>query len=98
MGLFVGRSADMVVGLLAVLKAGGAHVPLYLAYPAERLAFMLMMREPRSSPRNSPATCQTARPASFVSTRNGQQPTQTYRGLEYVTAASIAAAAERPAR
>jgi len=40
-GLFVGRSADMVVGLLAVLKAGGAYVPLDPAYPAERLAFML---------------------------------------------------------
>jgi amino acid adenylation domain-containing protein len=40
-GLFVGRSSDMVVGLLAVLKAGGAYVPLDPAYPADRLAFML---------------------------------------------------------
>jgi amino acid adenylation domain-containing protein len=31
----------MVVGLLAVLKAGGAYLPLDPAYPAERLAFML---------------------------------------------------------
>ncbi len=40
-GLWVGRSVDMVVGLLGILKAGGAYVPLDPAYPAERLAFML---------------------------------------------------------
>src|SRR5262245_5871749 len=40
-GLCAGRSAAMVVGLLAILKAGGAFVPLDPAYPAERLAFML---------------------------------------------------------
>src|SRR3546814_4690833 len=31
----------MVVGLLAVLKAGAAYVPLDPKYPAERLAYML---------------------------------------------------------
>ncbi|HEV7371269.1 AMP-binding protein, partial [Arenibaculum sp.] len=35
------RSPEMVVALLAVLKAGGAYLPLDPAYPAERLAFML---------------------------------------------------------
>jgi amino acid adenylation domain-containing protein len=34
------RSLDMIVGLLAILKAGGAFVPLDANYPAERLAFM----------------------------------------------------------
>ncbi|HKS35991.1 MAG TPA: amino acid adenylation domain-containing protein [Verrucomicrobiae bacterium] len=40
-GLCVERSPVMVVGLLGVLKAGGAYLPLDPAYPRERLAFML---------------------------------------------------------
>ncbi|WP_207284213.1 non-ribosomal peptide synthetase, partial [Pseudomonas sp. FW300-N2F2] len=42
----VERSVDMVVGLLAVLKAGGGYVPLDPAYPAERIAFMLQDSAP----------------------------------------------------
>jgi amino acid adenylation domain-containing protein/natural product biosynthesis luciferase-like monooxygenase protein/non-ribosomal peptide synthase protein (TIGR01720 family) len=40
-GLHVRRSIDMVVGLLGILKAGAAYVPLDPGYPAERLAYML---------------------------------------------------------
>ena len=40
-GLCVERSAAMVVGLLGILEAGGAYLPLDPSYPAERLAFML---------------------------------------------------------
>ncbi len=39
--LAVERSFEMVVGVLAILKAGGVHVPLDPAYPAERLAFQM---------------------------------------------------------
>ncbi|WBB56644.1 non-ribosomal peptide synthetase [Verrucosispora sp. WMMD573] len=39
--LAVPRSADMIVALFAVLKAGGAYLPLDLEHPADRLAFML---------------------------------------------------------
>jgi len=40
-GISVERSVDMVVGLLAILKAGAAYVPLDPAYPQQRLAFVL---------------------------------------------------------
>jgi amino acid adenylation domain-containing protein/non-ribosomal peptide synthase protein (TIGR01720 family) len=41
MGICVERSLDMVIGLLGILKAGSAYVPLDPDYPKERLQFML---------------------------------------------------------
>ncbi|KTB97785.1 hypothetical protein AO387_25890, partial [Pseudomonas syringae ICMP 11168] len=40
----VERSESIVVGLLAILKAGGGYVPLDPAYPADRIAYMLQDR------------------------------------------------------
>ncbi|MBP1207089.1 amino acid adenylation domain-containing protein [Duganella sp. 1411] len=40
------RGFDMVVGMLAILKAGGCYVPLDPAYPADRLEYMLRDAEP----------------------------------------------------
>jgi amino acid adenylation domain-containing protein len=40
-GLCVERSAEMLVGLLAILRAGGAYLPLDPEYPRERLRLML---------------------------------------------------------
>jgi amino acid adenylation domain-containing protein len=40
-GLCVERSLDMVIGLLGILKAGAAYVPLDPSSPMERLAYML---------------------------------------------------------
>jgi non-ribosomal peptide synthetase component F len=40
-GILMHRSVELVVSLLAVLKAGAAYVPLDPEYPQERLEFML---------------------------------------------------------
>jgi amino acid adenylation domain-containing protein len=39
-GLYIERSADLIVGMLAILEAGGAYVPLDPEYPDERLSYM----------------------------------------------------------
>jgi aspartate racemase len=39
-GILLDRSLDLVIGLLGILKAGGAFVPLDPDYPMERLGFM----------------------------------------------------------
>ena len=40
-GLAMERSLDLVVGLLGILKAGAAYVPLDPTYPADRLSFLI---------------------------------------------------------
>lgn len=40
-GVFLDRSLDMIVALFAILKAGGACVPLDPAYPRPRIEFMV---------------------------------------------------------
>lgn len=40
-GIMLDRSPDMLIGLLAVLKAGAAYLPLDPSFPHDRLAFML---------------------------------------------------------
>lgn len=40
-GVCAERSLELVIGLLGVLKAGGAYLPLDPEYPADRLAFMV---------------------------------------------------------
>ncbi|WP_309475906.1 non-ribosomal peptide synthetase [Pseudomonas sp. B21-028] len=42
----VERGPEMIIGLLAILKAGAGYVPLDPAYPAERLALLLEDSEP----------------------------------------------------
>jgi amino acid adenylation domain-containing protein len=40
-GICMPRSADMIAGLLGILKAGAAYLPLDPGYPAERLKYMI---------------------------------------------------------
>ena len=40
-GVFLHRGADMIVGLLGILKSGAAYVPLDPTYPRDRIAFMI---------------------------------------------------------
>jgi amino acid adenylation domain-containing protein len=40
-GICMARSVEMVVGLVGIVKAGGAYLPLDPGYPTHRLAYML---------------------------------------------------------
>ena len=40
-GLLVKRSLEMAVGLLAILKAGAAYIPIDPEYPQERISYMI---------------------------------------------------------
>ena len=40
-GLYLDRSCELVIGALAILKAGSAYLPLDPGYPSDRLAYMI---------------------------------------------------------
>ena len=44
------RSADLVVALLAVVKAGGAYLPVDPGYPADRISYTAHRRRPCPGP------------------------------------------------
>ncbi|MFV6028666.1 amino acid adenylation domain-containing protein [Streptomyces sp. NPDC056264] len=67
-GLALPRGTDLVVALLAVLKAGGAYLPLDLDYPADRLEFMV----------------RDARPVCVLTTLAGAPAAPDVRGTETV--------------
>jgi amino acid adenylation domain-containing protein len=52
-GILMQRSIEMVVSLLAVLKAGAAYLPLDPGYPVRRLSFMLEDAQPAALLRQS---------------------------------------------
>ncbi|MET0492713.1 MAG: amino acid adenylation domain-containing protein [Actinoplanes sp.] len=47
--LACGRTVENVVGLLAILKAGAAYLPIDVTYPAERIAFLLGETRPKTT-------------------------------------------------
>jgi amino acid adenylation domain-containing protein len=40
-GIYMSRSTEMVAGVMGVLKAGGAYLPLDATYPRERVMYMM---------------------------------------------------------
>jgi non-ribosomal peptide synthetase component F len=69
-GICMERSADLVVAMLGILKAGGVYVPLDPGYPAERLGSCCRMSTSGFCSR-SESICRTfrsIRPASYAST------------------------------
>jgi nonribosomal peptide synthetase DhbF len=46
-GLWADRSVEMLIGVLGIMKAGGAYLPLDPAYPVERLRLMLADAQPK---------------------------------------------------
>src|SRR4029078_10906264 len=45
-GICMERSAEMIVGLLGIVKAGGAYLPLDPSYPRERVRFRIEDAKP----------------------------------------------------
>ncbi|MBS4162636.1 AMP-binding protein, partial [Klebsiella pneumoniae] len=40
-GVMAERSAEMIIGIMAVLKSGGAYLPIDPEYPEDRIKYML---------------------------------------------------------
>ncbi|HLP46163.1 MAG TPA: amino acid adenylation domain-containing protein, partial [Candidatus Kapabacteria bacterium] len=40
-GIMMGRSMEMIIGIMGILKSGGAYLPIDPDYPQERIDFML---------------------------------------------------------
>jgi amino acid adenylation domain-containing protein len=83
-GVYMERGTDAVVAILAVLKSGGAYLPLDASYPQERLAFIMQDAGARvlltharhvSALRNGEATviCLDA-DGEAIATRSGDNP------------------------
>ena len=74
-GICLEKSADMVVSMIAVLKAGGAYLPLDPEYPLERLVFMI----------NDSKTSVLLTQQSLVSNVNRQTPEQIFLDTQWET-------------
>jgi amino acid adenylation domain-containing protein len=58
------RSADLIVALLAVLKAGCAYLPIDLGHPRERIEYVLADAEPVAILSAGPAACDLPAPVT----------------------------------
>jgi amino acid adenylation domain-containing protein len=60
------RSAEMLIGILAVLKAGAAYVPMEPSYPHQRLEYMLADATPAAVITSSNISTMAARGAPVI--------------------------------
>jgi amino acid adenylation domain-containing protein len=65
-GVYLERSPKWIICLLAVLKTGGAYLPIDLASPAERVAFMLEDAQARVLLTTEPHAAKLAGPSAQV--------------------------------
>ncbi|WP_146742157.1 non-ribosomal peptide synthetase, partial [Lonsdalea populi] len=63
------RGVEMVVAMLAVLKAGGAYIPIDPSYPAERIDHMLKDSQPRVTIVSGDSVCGAAHASSLIDLR-----------------------------
>ncbi len=71
-GIYIERSPEAIIGILAILKAGGIYVPLDPAYPQERLTFMLEDAGVEFLITDS-KTSQTSPPAPLLNKERGKE-------------------------
>ncbi|MEM9805349.1 MAG: amino acid adenylation domain-containing protein [Cyanobacteria bacterium P01_D01_bin.56] len=87
-GICVERSLDMIVGLLGILKAGAAYVPIDPHYPTERIRFILQDTQVKVllSQTHIESTLKECLPNNDTTLicldRSLPKPTQTYPNLE----------------
>jgi non-ribosomal peptide synthetase-like protein len=90
-GLWLPRSLDVYVALLAILKAGAAYVPLDPEYPVERVAFILADSHARAIVTSGALAARAAgfsarlialdQDAAEIATQPGQRPRNSDTGL-----------------
>ena len=71
-GICIDRSLEMAVGILGILKSGGAYLPLDPDYPAERLAFMIADAKPSIIVTKSDLSKVVAAPSSQIVLLDGE--------------------------
>ncbi|MBN6039761.1 non-ribosomal peptide synthetase [Amycolatopsis sp. 195334CR] len=73
-GLAMPRSPELIVAMLAVLRAGASYLPLDLAYPPDRLRYMVTDSAPRCVLVTDSATAAAVLPADVVMVDAGELP------------------------
>ncbi|MEM9163035.1 MAG: amino acid adenylation domain-containing protein, partial [Cyanobacteria bacterium P01_F01_bin.4] len=78
-GICMERSCQMIIGLLAILKAGGTYVPLDPTYPTDRLAFIIQdARIPILLTQGKPLALNTIQPINIIDLTQHPEITTTH--------------------